>query len=388
MPQITLAVGRRTLLAGAGASVLVGSGRAFAADPVFRFGLALPLTGPQALFGADQIQAATWGIEDINKAGGVNGKKLEMIVLDTQADPQVGIQAVNRLVNVERVPIFVIGWSSVAKAAAPIANDHKVLQIVVGANSPAMSKLGEYVYTTYPLADVDLSALAKYLTTTGGKKRAAVLYVNDETGTGGAEIFRDRFKAAGGEVVAFEAWDNKATDFTGQILKARSVRPDVIHIQAQVSDTPQVIAQMRQLGITATVTSSANIYTPRFIASLGAAAEGVIATSLAPSVEDSPKAAAYVERWKTAKGREPNGLPYTQYLYDQPYLVAAIFAELDKAGTAPTGDSFRAKMLEIARFDLPLTGRTEILADHSVRRPVDLMQVTGGKWTKITTMAA
>ena len=91
-------------------------GRAFAQDAKFRFGLALPLSGPQALYGADQIQAAQWAVADINKAGGVNGKPLEMIVLDTQADPQVGIQAVNRLINIEKVPALITAWSVVGES--------------------------------------------------------------------------------------------------------------------------------------------------------------------------------------------------------------------------------------------------------------------------------
>ena len=139
------------------------------------FGLALPLTGAQALYGQDQITAAEWAVADINKNGGINGKKLEMIVLDTQADPQVGINAVNRLVRVEKAPVFVTGFSGVVKAVAPIANDNKVVELAVGANSPSIAQLGDYVYTTYPLADIDVTALAKYTRQGMGKKKAAVV---------------------------------------------------------------------------------------------------------------------------------------------------------------------------------------------------------------------
>jgi branched-chain amino acid transport system substrate-binding protein len=78
-----------------------------------------------------------------------------------------------------------------------------------------------------------------------------------------------------------------------------------------VSDTPQVIAQMRQLGLNQPVTSYSVAYNPKLIEQLGKAADGVIATSLASGAADSPKVAEYVERWKKEVGREPNGLPYT-----------------------------------------------------------------------------
>ena len=382
------AISRRSVILGA-AALPVAIGKARAQGAPFRFGLALPLSGPQALYGSDQIQAAQWAVADINKAGGVaGGRLLEMLVLDTQADPQVGIQMANRLVNVEKVPVFVTAWSAVAKAVAPIANDSRTVALVVGANSPNVARLGDYVYTTFPLADVDLTALCKHLHGSMGKKRAAVLFVNDETGVAGAEIYRDVFTKLGGQMVASEAYDSKATDFTGAILKLRSAQPDTVHIQGQVSDTPQIIAQMRQLGITANVTSYAAIYNPRFIQSLGAAAEGVIVTSLAPDASDSPKVRDYVDHWKKEKGREPNGLPYTQYLYDAPWMVAEVFRGMDAAGLPMTGDNFRTTMLKIRGFDLPLTGRTELLDTHQVRKPVYLMQVQKGAWVRIATVPA
>ena len=357
----------------------VGSAQA---QDTFRFGLAMPLTGSQALYGQDQVKAAEWAVAEINKAGGVNGKKLEMIVLDTQADPQLGIQMVNRLVSVEKVPAFVTAWSGVVKAVAPIANDNKVVELSIGANSPDIATLGDYVYTTFPLADVDIAAVAKYAATTMGKKKAAVIYINNETGIVSAEVYRKVFTATGGQVVAYETYDPKATDFTGPLLKIRAAAPDMIHLQGLVSDTPQVIAQMRQLGLNQPISSYSVAYNPKLIAQLGAAAEGVIATSLAPGVDDAEVVKAYVARWVKEVGREPNGLPYTQYLYDAPYLVAAVLKSLDSKKTPITGENFRKEMLAMKTFELPLTGKTTLDANHTVVKPVYLMEVKGGKWVR------
>ena len=363
------------------AAGLILASSAFAQD-TFRFGLAMPLTGSQALYGQDQVKAAEWAVAEINKAGGVNGKKLEMIVLDTQADPQLGIQTANRLVSVEKVPAFVTAWSAVVKAVAPIANDNRVVELSVGANSPDIAKLGDYVYTTFPLADVDIAAVAKYAATNMSKKKAAIVYINNETGSVAAEVYKKVFTAAGGQIVANETYDPKATDFTGPLLKVRAANPDIIHLQGLVSDTPQVIAQMRQLGLTQPITSYSAAFNPKLIQQLGAAAEGVIATSLAPGAEDSEKVKAYVARWQKDVGREPNGLPYTQYLYDAPYMVAAVFKSLDDKKLPITGESFRKEMLAMRTFDLPLTGKTALGEDHTVVKAVYLMEVKGGKWTR------
>ena len=362
------------------ATLLAGS--AVAQQASYKFGMAMPLTGGQATYGNDQVKAAQWAVEEINKKGGINGKPLEMIVLDTQADPQVGIQSVNRLISVDKVAVFVTAWSGVVKAVAPISNDNKVVELSVGANSPDISQLGDYVYTTFPLADVDIRAVAGYSAKEMGKKKAAVLFINNETGLGSATVYRDTFTKAGGEVVAYEAYDQKATDFTGPLLKIRAANPDIIHLQGLVAESPQVIAQARQLGITVPITSYSGIYNQKLIEQLGAAAENVIATSLAPGVEDSPLVKDYVDRWVKEVGRAPNVLPYTQYLYDTPALVAAVFTSLDKKGIAPTGENFRKEMLAIKTFDLPLTGKVTFAEDHTVNKPVYLVEVKNGKWTK------
>lgn len=351
-----------------------------------KFGLAMPLTGSQALFGADQAKAAQWAVEDINAKGGIDGHPLEMVLLDTQADPRLGINAVNRLINVDKVPVFVTAWSSVVKAVAPIANRSKVLELSVGANSPDIAKLGDYVYTTYPLADVDVRAQARYARETLKKQSAAVLYIHNDSGVEGARIYRDAFVEAGGKVVAYEAYDAQATDYTGAILKLRSANPDIIHIQGLVSDLPQVVAQLRQLGLKQTISTYSAGYNPKVVEQLGAAAEGLLVSALAPSAEQNPNIAAFVDRWQKAEKRVPNGLPYTQYLYDAPFLVGQLYAHLLKTKQPLTGENMKKALVEVANFDLPMTGMLQITKDHRVNKPVYLYEVKGGKFTPVATL--
>jgi branched-chain amino acid transport system substrate-binding protein len=351
-----------------------------------KFGLAMPLTGSQALFGADQAKAAQWAVQDINAKGGIEGRPLELVLLDTQADPRMGINAVNRLINVDKVPAFATAWSAVVKAVAPIANRSKVLELSVGANSPEIAKLGDYVYTTYPLADVDVRAQARYARNTLKKESAAVLYIHNDSGVEGARIYRDAFTEAGGKVVAFEAYDAQATDYTGALLKVRAANPDIIHIQGLVSDLPQVVAQIRQLGLKQPVSTYSAGYNPKVVEQLGAAAEGMLVSALAPSAEQSPEVAKFVERWKQTEKRVPNGLPYTQYLYDVPYLIAQIYGHLIRTKQPVTGPNVTKALTEIGKFELPMTGLLEITPDHRVNKPVYLYEVKGGQFTPVATV--
>ncbi len=379
---------RRHLLQGAAVAGLavpaIRRGWAQGKEPL-HIGTAMPLTGSQAGYGNDFIIGTRMAIKDVNDAGGIAGRPADLIALDTQAEPQLGINAVNQFIGVDKLPMFLIAWSAVVKAVAPIANREKVLEINSGANAPEIAHLGDYVYTAFPLADVDITKLARYVHDVLGKKRAAILYINNDTGIDAAKIYRDTFTKAGGQVVAFEAYDPKATDFTGMLLKTRAANPDIVHIHGLTADTPQVIAQMRQLGLQQRVTSYSAAYNPKLVQQLGPAAEGIIVTSLAPGVNDNPNLAGFLDRWKKEIGRVPNGLPYIQYQYDMVYLTKALYEHLDKTGKPASGDTLRDALVTVKEFDLPMTGKM-IIDGHRVNKPVYLLTVEKGVFVPLVTL--
>jgi branched-chain amino acid transport system substrate-binding protein len=376
-------LGRRLVLS-IPATLWAGGAFAQQKEP-FRFGALMPTTGPEAGYGQDFVKTYEMAIKDINDNGGVAGRPLEMIVLDTQAKPELAINAANKLIDVDKIGVIITAWSSVVKAVAPIANRTTTLELNMGANSPDIANLGEYVYTVFPLAEVDVTALAKYTKDKLGKSRAAVLYINNDTGIGGAKIYRDVFIAAGGQVVAFEAYDPKATDFTGVLLKTRVGTPDVVHIHG-LSELPQVIAQMRQLGMLQQVTSYSAGYNPKLLAQLGSAAEGLIVTSLAPTASTNPNVAKLLDLWKQV-GRAPNGLPYLQYAWDSTIVAAQLFAWVDQNKLPITGENLRKALLTIRTFDLPMTGKLVITDDHRVNKPVYLYVVKNGQFSLLDTVA-
>ncbi len=378
-------VGRRALMVGTAAAVMPTA--SFAADPL-KFGVVLPMTGQAAFYGADQVKAISWGVEDVNKAGGVAGRPLQMIAIDSQADPQIGIAAVNRLVSVDKAPAYVVSWSGVVRATAVIANREKILEISSGATSPNIAKLGEFVYTIFPLADVEAVSAAKWQVSFLKKSKAAVVYVNNEGGIDGAKNYRDAFTAAGGKVVAFEAYDPKQTDFSGTLLRVQSTQPDIIWVQGDVADIPVVIGQIRQLGLTQTVATTSSGQSARILQQLGPAAEGLLFTSLAPGPDVNPNVAKFIERWEKEEKRVPNGLPFTQYMYDSVYVFRDLFKHTIDKKRDVTGDNLRLALTEIPSFDLPMTGELKIISEngeHRVKKPVYILIVKDGKFTPFAT---
>ena len=100
-----------------------------------------------------------------------------------------------------------VWWFTTYGPGAPAEPNEGGLEINIGANSPDISKLGEYVYTAFPLADVDITALASYTLKELKKKRAAIIYVNNDTGIEAAKVYRSVFEKGGGQIVAYETED-------------------------------------------------------------------------------------------------------------------------------------------------------------------------------------
>ncbi len=377
------ALDRRRFLqaaAAAGLSAPLAGGGAWAQskDPL-KIGVTMPLTGSQAGYGNDFVIGMRQALKDLNDAGGVAGRPLELIVLDTQAEPPLGINAMNKLINVDKAPVILTAWSAVVKAQAPTANREKVLLLNTGANAPEIAHLGDFVYTLFPLADVDITALAKYTFEKLGKRKAAVLYINNDTGIDAAKIYKDIFEKAGGQVVAYEAYDPKATEFSGMLLKVRAANPDMVHVHGLITDVPMVIAQMRQLGLQQRISSYSAGYNQKLIDQLGPAAEEFIVTSLAPGVSDNPKVTEFLERWKKEQNRHPNGLPYIQYQYDSVLVAAQLYKHVLEKKQEPTGETMREALLAVKEFDSPMTGKT-VIDGHRVHKPVFLLTVEKGQF--------
>lgn len=352
-------------------------------EPI-KFGLTDPLTGPFANFGKDQLQASLWAVEDINAKGGVDGCKLEIVALDHQGKPETGIAVATRFIDVEHLPLFYGGFSAVVRAMAPVAERGKTLMLSVGANAPSIAHLGNYTYTTFPLAEVDMSAFGAYVHNAMGKQRAAVLYANNDTGVPGSRVFIHSFEAAGGKVVVDEGYDPAQSDFTGMILKLRAANPDVIHVHGVNTDIVTIMTQIRQLGIKTQLTSYQGAFSDGFAKQLGSAGEGLTVTSLAPTAEQNPNVAAFVERWQKEMGRPANGLPYTQYFYDVPYIIAGMVHYLHEKKMPLTGDTMREALLAVRTFDGPMTGPVTFNDDHTVTKPVYVWHVKDGRFQYVT----
>jgi branched-chain amino acid transport system substrate-binding protein len=354
--------------------------RGAAGPETYTFGLALPETGNDAPYGKDQTTWTRYAIEEINKTGGVGGKKLAMIVEDSQSDPKRGIVAFQKLTSVDKVPLVITAWSGVVVAIAPIAEKEKVVELSVGATSPKIRTAGKFTVSSYPLGDVDMPYLARFARTELKLKKVAVVYINNDTGTP-ARVFVNAFKAQGGEIVADEPHEPGGVDFTVQVAKIRAANPDGILIYSLTNESPRIVKQFCDAGLNKIPFMSYQaISNPELIRQAGIECSNNVYYTVKSPPLTGAKVKEVEQRFKKEAGREVNGLDGAAHLYDAAYFIKALIEYTQKNNLPYTGESLKKAYESIKTFELPLTGSIVLDKDNMAVAPITVYKTTNGKF--------
>jgi branched-chain amino acid transport system substrate-binding protein len=246
----------------------------FAAAPL-KIGALFSVTGPAAFLGAPERNTAIMVVDEINRAGGIKGRKLELVAYDTGGDATKAVQLASKLIKDDKV-IAIIGPSTTGESMAviPVAEREKVPLISCAAGIKITEPVKKWVFKT---AQNDTLAVARIYEQLKKQKLAkvAILTVSDGFGASGREQLKAQAAKHGIRVVADDTYGPKDTDMTSQLTKIRGLKPDAI-ICWGTNPGPAVIAKnARQLGIRIPLYMSHGVSSKKFIELAGEAAEGV-----------------------------------------------------------------------------------------------------------------
>ncbi|MQA16844.1 MAG: ABC transporter substrate-binding protein, partial [Pseudonocardiaceae bacterium] len=342
----------------------------------YKMGWAMPLSGSEASLGRPFTTFAEYGVEAVNERYAAEGFQIELVTEDTQATAEVGVTAVTKLATVESVPVVFTAWSAVVKAMAPTAESLGVGVVNNGANSPELAGASEMLVNFFPLSSVSVSGVANYMATKGGKQRAAVIYIDNATGQGAAQVYKKEFEAAGGQVVAMESLDQRAIDASAQVAKVKAANPDTIQVQVLLGEAPVVLKELHRQGVDAQITTYAGPGQATSVRKAsGEAMNGVIYTDTTAVTPEDPKFAALVERYKQEEGQAPPGLAYMAYMYDSPFLFAEAIMHLREQGKEVTGENL-VDAVRAGTFEVPLQRKVDFTEQLTVEKPVTLKRIT------------
>ncbi|MGQ9369583.1 ABC transporter substrate-binding protein [Azospirillum sp. ST 5-10] len=277
------------------------------AQDTIKIGLIEPLTGSVAYNGKSVVEGAKLALEQINGAGGVLGKPIELIVEDGQCTPANSVNAFEKLVKKDEVVAVVGAFCSSATAAImPVAAKYK-LPLVTGVSSAAsLTEQGNaYFFRAAETDKLMAEAFARILAQGLKLTRVAYIGVNDDWGRGGIEEFSRDLSGLGVETVLTEYFDHGTTDFFTLLAKLRAAKPDGVFVAAETQDGSVLVKQIREMGIDTKVFGVGSWATADFINLAGEAAEGLYAAVPYASSMDAPRNQAFVKTYEAKYGVKP-----------------------------------------------------------------------------------
>lgn len=282
-------------------------------NDLIKIGVTLPLTGDVASYGISAKNGIELCANQINKEGGIKGKKLEMIYQDDKGESSEAAKIMNSFVSINDV-VAVIGsaGSSVTLAITPIANkNHIVLISPISSSKKLTTEGGPYFFRTCPSDDQQAKILAEWINKEGYKS-VGILYTNNDWGSSLAADFKSYFEKLGGKIVTYEASNEGAKDFRTQLLKIKKQKPDAIFSPTYPKEGGLVVRQAKELGIKVQLFGADNWEAPEFINIAGNAANGVLFT--APSAYKGKEYLDFENKYKIRYDTIPN--VFSAYAYD------------------------------------------------------------------------
>ncbi|MES2216003.1 MAG: ABC transporter substrate-binding protein [Patescibacteria group bacterium] len=220
------------------------------ASEAVKIGAIYTLTGPIASYGEFQKQSAETAVKEINDAGGINGKPVELLIEDSASDAKKGVDAYQAL-KLKGVKYYIVEYSPVAAAVRPLAVEDGNLVMTSGATTPAYID-GKDLSCRLTMTAKDIGpALAQYAREAGYTSKAVLLLPNNEYGTGLAQEFEKAYSAADGVVIAKEFYDaSGSADFRTNITKLKPLMSEAqVLITVNVANTAQpMFEQLQTLG--------------------------------------------------------------------------------------------------------------------------------------------
>jgi branched-chain amino acid transport system substrate-binding protein len=314
------------------------------AEDTIKIGAPFNVTGGLASVEAPALNGAKLKAKEINDAGGVLGKKIELVIYDTKTDPTVIAATGSQLLNQDKVPVA-LGFadSDAVLALAPQFQTAGVPLVTPGATSPKLpDQVGNEMFLACFGDNVQAAAGAEFVLNTLKGKTVYLLRDNTtEYTTLLAKYFREAYENGGGKIVLADDYKHGDTSFTAQItkLKALSQKPDVLYVSAQPDDIGVVVKQIRQAGITQPIVGGDGYDTPLLLSVGGKAANNVYFSTHAFMAEDStPGIVSFFKAYKAAYGTPPENA-FAALGYDTVGLIADAITRAGSVDSAKIRDA-------------------------------------------------
>ena len=316
-------------------------------EGAFRVGVMESLTGPGETYGNVAVQAKEMAVAEINEAGGIDGRMLELVIEDSKCNAQDSITAYRKLTDVDGVKIILgTSCSGAMLGAAPLAEEDGVILFSGLATNPDIANAGDYIFRT-SMSDAQLGVDTGNVLWADGVRTLATITEATDYAEGVRRTTVAQFQKRGGSLVGEERYASDVTDFKSQLTKLLSENPDGVHIAAQSEFAGgTIVKQIRELGYEGPLYSEVVPVGATALEVAGEAATGLkaITADLDPA---NDKAQEVLANFKTRYDYVT--LPwYLGSAYDDVYIAAECLKQ--------TGDDQDAEGFKDCMYDITWSG--------------------------------
>lgn len=293
-----------------------------------KVGIVLPLTGGEAKFGEIEKQSFDLALGEINAAGGIKGRKLELLIEDDTSRPDVGRSVVEKLITKDKVVLVGGGYSSsVTYAVAGVCQQNQMPFLVNTGSADKITTSGwDWVFRLNPPVSKYASAIESLLKEVIKPKSVAILHENSLFGTSGAKEFEKTCEAQNIKVLMNEGYEAGGIDFKPVLVKVKELNPDIVYMVSYIMDASLLMKQSKELKLTPKmfIGGAAGFTLPEFHQNAGIASEDVVSATLWHEVVPYPGAMDYYKKF-VAKYNKP-----TEYHGAEAYAAAYVIADVLK----------------------------------------------------------
>ena len=344
-------------------------------DPVDRSPIKIgyfgDLSGPTLNFGKSAYNGVIMAADEINQAGGINGRKIDIVIEDDRGSPEVAAQLTAKLIAQDKVIAIIAGGTSgISRAAAPKAQSSHVPLISPSSTDPAVTQTGDYIFRACFVDSFQGEVMASFAANTLKAQKAAILFdFNSPYGRGLTEYFELSFAKLGGLIVTKQSYTQGDADFKGQLSSIRLAEPDVIYIPGYYGDVAVIAKQARMLGLTQPLLGGDGWDAPELWQLGGDALNGAYISTHYSIDDPSPAIQAFVESYKQRYG---NLLPdaHAALAYDASRLLVDAIA---RAGTIDT-NKLREELAHTKNF-AGVTGVISMDGDRNAVKPAVVLKL-------------
>lgn len=347
-----------------------------AADKV-RVGTFLSLTGATAAYGNSSLNAIKLATEEANAGGGINGTHVEIDVEDDESNTQAVPDIVNHLIKEHQVEALLAEPISVrAMAAAPIAQQNKVVMISSASVKRELTMHGDYIFRACFISSTEGEAIATFATNKLKAKTAAVILDDkNDYAVVLAGFFGESFKKLGGRIVSEQKYEASATDLTAQMEAIKTSAPDIVFAPGFYTTAPLVAREVKRAGLKATLIGSDGWDAPGLLQGGSEPFEGVYFANHFWVSSDDPLVKKFVADYRAKYGVVPDAGAATAY--DAARMLFDAFKRRKSNDSAGLRDALAQTK------DFPgVTGKITLDANRNAQSPVYMLRIEkGGNFT-------